>query len=443
MDQSGKKLDARYTVFKLRAKLDKMNPNNPPSDSTHHCITVENPDQTEANNPPGGQLDCPPGGLFASEAKSHSDSASGLAEGKLDQMEEKITPTDNSADHSHEAPNSSESMSFLPGMKLDPSVESMQATAVLDTCLRPIALGMTDSPMSYGHSAWKRVNGAVVTGPKKFSCCICEKEFTTKAHMKEHMVIHTGERKYSCGTCGDRFFRAGDLKKHMVTHTGAKNYKCEVCGREFGLRSGWRKHFLLHLGHRPHKCDICGKAFTASAHLKEHKVLHTGLKAFACGLCDKRFAHEKPLRRHMNTHTGEKKYACEVCGKRFARSDDVRRHMTVHTKEKKYKCDTCYKSYTASSALKKHSRKCQGIVEQTTSDAQVFVCENCGAEFSESTDLDEHVLSEHGGNEMTDIEGQGQIDGSGECGICGEGFTDALALQNHVEGHTEKGIDGE
>jgi hypothetical protein len=65
--------------------------------------------------------------------------------------------------------------------------------------------------------------GAVFMSPLKkvpstnIKCDICQKKFSRRFHLNNHIKAHNGERPHSCSECGKSFTRANDCKRHEKT----------------------------------------------------------------------------------------------------------------------------------------------------------------------------------------------------------------------------------
>lgn len=58
---------------------------------------------------------------------------------------------------------------------------------------------------------------------RKFTCHLCDRSFTEKWALNNHMKLHTGEKPFKCTwpTCHYSFLTASAMKDHYRTHTGA------------------------------------------------------------------------------------------------------------------------------------------------------------------------------------------------------------------------------
>lgn len=148
----------------------------------------------------------------------------------------------------------------------------------------------------------------------------CDKTFTTKFGLKEHISnIHLGIKKnrtqsqisYVCELCGKFFKNKTSLKVKC---------KCSVHHRHILIDfHAVQKHSYFHSGERPFACTYCPKRFTVKDKLKNHIMRHENIKNFECSYCGMRKVTMTELKIHMNSHTLDKVYPCPQCPAVFSR----------------------------------------------------------------------------------------------------------------------------
>uniref|UniRef100_A0A3B3TUQ5 Zinc finger protein 407 n=1 Tax=Poecilia latipinna TaxID=48699 RepID=A0A3B3TUQ5_9TELE len=151
---------------------------------------------------------------------------------------------------------------------------------------------------------------------EKFECELCDRSFSEKWALNNHMKLHNGEKPYKCiwPSCHYAFLNLSAMKDHYRTHT-EKSYLCDLCGFAGGTRHALTKHRRQHTGERPFKCKLCNFASTTQSHLSRHKRVHTGEKPYRCPWCDYSNCAEN-IRKHIlhtGKHEGVKMYNCPKC----------------------------------------------------------------------------------------------------------------------------------
>uniref|UniRef100_A0A3Q1H2E6 Zinc finger protein 407 n=1 Tax=Acanthochromis polyacanthus TaxID=80966 RepID=A0A3Q1H2E6_9TELE len=165
---------------------------------------------------------------------------------------------------------------------------------------------------------------------EKFECKLCERSFSEKWALNNHMKLHSGEKPYKCAwpSCHYAFLNLSAMKDHYRTHT-EKSYLCDLCGFAGGTRHALTKHRRQHTGERPFKCKLCNFASTTQSHLSRHKRVHTGEKPYRCPWCDYSNCAEN-IRKHIlhtGKHEGVKMYNCPKCDYATNSPMEFRNHL--------------------------------------------------------------------------------------------------------------------
>ena len=136
-----------------------------------------------------------------------------------------------------------------------------------------------------------------------------------------------------------------------------KFFKCQICEKKFSNKGNLNQHMNIHNKSKSFKCDVCFKVFNQKSNLAQHYKTHTGEKPFACQVCDKKFARKIQLVQHQATHSEDKSFKCSICpeGRYFKTKHGLNQHMVFHY-EPKFACSHCdYKTHTKQS-LNKHTK---------------------------------------------------------------------------------------
>ncbi|XP_046408340.1 gastrula zinc finger protein XlCGF57.1-like [Ischnura elegans] len=196
--------------------------------------------------------------------------------------------------------------------------------------------------------------GGAKGGP--FNCSVCNKSFTRRCILGNHMRSHKERKRYPCTICRKSFPSKSRITRHMCTHTEEKPFSCSDCMKSFSLKGTLMTHLRTHTGEKPFSCNYCAKAFASKAKLIQHLRVHTGEKPFSCNYCAKAFSIKENLILHLRVHTGEKPFSCNYCSKAFTRKDKLIQHSRIHTGETPFSCNFCAKTFTSKYKLVKHSR---------------------------------------------------------------------------------------
>ncbi|XP_054631024.1 zinc finger protein OZF-like [Dunckerocampus dactyliophorus] len=249
------------------------------------------------------------------------------------------------------------------------------------------------------------------TGEKPFACYVCGQRFTQKSHMLSHLRTHTGEKPFSCSVCAKSYSQKNSFANHMLKHS-QNPFGCCVCGQRFPLKSQMVSHMMKHTGEHPFGCSVCGKNFSSKQYLTFHMMKHTGEIPFGCSVCAQQFTQKSRLVAHMRKHTGEKLFQCSVCGQNFPYRSSLTYHMRKHTGEKPFECSVCGQSFRLNALLVSHMRKHTGETP--------FACSVCGKNFTFKASLANHMQKHKGGKPFS-------------CSVCGKSFSGKQASIYHTK----------
>nr|XP_023014379.1 zinc finger protein 845-like [Leptinotarsa decemlineata] len=219
----------------------------------------------------------------------------------------------------------------------------------------------------------------------QFKCESCEKCFTRKKYLQQHLLTHEPGQRFKCDSCDKTFHWKYNLERHSVTHTRERLFQCHICNKSLSRQTTLQLHLLTHIGDKPFQCNLCEKRFALKHHVERHLLTHTGetKKPFKCDSCESRFTGKALLQRHLLTHSGEKPLRCDLCERRFIGQNDLNRHLFTHSGEKPFKCEFCDKRFTFKLTMKGHVL--------THSGEKPFACDLCEKRFTLNYQLQRHM----------------------------------------------------
>ncbi|XP_026233967.1 sal-like protein 1a isoform X2 [Anabas testudineus] len=180
---------------------------------------------------------------------------------------------------------------------------------------------------------------------KNTSCDICGKTFACQSALDIHYRSHTKERPFICTACNRGFSTKGNLKQHMLTHQ-MRDLPSQLFEPSNTSLSSSPTPSLLSVGSlnkpevngflhglHPETKDMPPGLITSSAStspvLSAAPPRRTPKQHF-CNTCRKCFSSCSALQIHERTHTGEKPFACSICGRAFTTKGNLKVHMGTH-----------------------------------------------------------------------------------------------------------------
>ncbi|KAG8196916.1 hypothetical protein JTE90_027620 [Oedothorax gibbosus] len=173
--------------------------------------------------------------------------------------------------------------------------------------------------------------------------------------MKRHAVRHT-ERGVVCEECGKHYKDHYILKMHikMVHSIAEVLYTCDICEKKFTRKAHLKRHLRIHQPDRPYKCSFCNYRGCEKSDITKHILIHEAPK-HACHICGKAFRHIKNKELHLKRHFKQRDYKCGICNFYGYTFTDIRKHIERrHTDAKSSTCLSCGLVFKSKEMLEEH-----------------------------------------------------------------------------------------
>ncbi|XP_034490063.1 zinc finger protein 429 isoform X1 [Drosophila innubila] len=151
--------------------------------------------------------------------------------------------------------------------------------------------------------------------PKPFLCRNCDKAFTRYEQLRSHMRnVHP------------------TLAAATAMTNEELDLKCEQCDRKYSTKNALGEHLKRHAQQKPHICEHCGVAKVTRTELLTHLRIHNpDWEKFKCKQCPQLFRHKSAISRHVRVvHEGQRRFQCGHCHKRFGTHASQLRHERLH-----------------------------------------------------------------------------------------------------------------
>ncbi|GFS95982.1 zinc finger and SCAN domain-containing protein 10 [Nephila pilipes] len=240
--------------------------------------------------------------------------------------------------------------------------------------------------------------------------CICSHCNYMAEHayvIKRHSIRHI-ENGIVCDMCGKHYKDHYILKMHIkMVHMPAEVvFTCEICQKKFTRKAHLKRHLRIHEPHRPYKCSFCSYRGCEKSDITKHLLIHEAPK-HKCQICNKAFRHLKNKELHVKRHFKQRDYKCGICDFYGYTFTDIRRHIERrHTDSKSTTCSECGLVFESKEELDKHNTS--GQCPSAISESNLIMKEKsaAGSEAKKDISMLEMPLDILGGNTQESNSGE-------------------------------------
>nr|CAI5867014.1 unnamed protein product [Callosobruchus analis] len=281
-------------------------------------------------------------------------------------------------------------------------------------------------------------------------CIYCNKTFTTKQKLDEHIIkthpdfiASVSSKVHECTECTYKTTNNCHMKQHMVKHADVGN-RCIHCNKTFKTKQKLDDHiikkhpdFIAFVTSKVHECTECTYKTTDNSHLKQHMAKHPDVAGNhipnRCIHCNKAFTTKKRLDDHIIkkhpdfiSSVSSKVHECTECTYKTTDNSNLEQHMAKHPdiagNHIPNRCIHCNKAFTTKKRLDDHIiKKHPDFISSVSS--KVHECTECTYKTTDNSNLKQHMLKhpDIAGNHITN-----------RCIHCNKTFTTKKRLDDHI-----------
>nr|CAI5835588.1 unnamed protein product [Callosobruchus analis] len=262
-----------------------------------------------------------------------------------------------------------------------------------------------------------------ITGTRVTSTCIyCNKTFVRKQTLDDHIVkshpdfISSVSRKvHECTKCTYKTAITSYLKEHIMVNHPGRTFNCIYCDKTFTTKLALDDHivkihpdFITSVSRTVHECTKCAYKTVSTHHLKKHIIVNhpdigDNRVTSTCIYCDKTFVRKETLDEHiLKTHpdfiasVSRKVHECTECTFKTISNSQFRRHMVTHSAGNRVTitCIYCNKTFIRKDSLEDHIVKKHPEFIASVS-AKVHECTKCTYKTVNTIHLKRHIKANH------------------------------------------------
>lgn len=146
--------------------------------------------------------------------------------------------------------------------------------------------------------------------------------------MQRPILLFLQEEDFKCETCGKAAKNRLALLDHIRHHN--RIMICDMCDRTFSRKKHLTNHMQTHHMNVKFSCNLCSAEFPSQDKLSTHKrLIHN--KKYKCDKCEAVFAHQGTLAEHFSIKHEGKRFNCSYagCSRQFITLASVTRHLIM------------------------------------------------------------------------------------------------------------------
>ena len=154
-----------------------------------------------------------------------------------------------------------------------------------------------------------------------------KQEKTRSPHIKKQRTQRqVPGTKYCCNVCRQMFPSKYIFKKHTQSNCG-QDVQCSLCERKFTSRTSMKDHIKYKHEGKSYPCSFCDQRYSNIWSVKTHiDEKHMGI-TFDCNQCDKKYSQMGRLTQHRKTVHEGVRYACTFCEHTTGDFSNIRKHL--------------------------------------------------------------------------------------------------------------------
>ncbi|KAH3775880.1 hypothetical protein DPMN_177290 [Dreissena polymorpha] len=263
------------------------------------------------------------------------------------------------------------------------------------------------------------------------ACPFCSQTFKSKSELEKHSKIHVNTGSQKCNICDEVFESSGILAEHKLTHCKIQQGNvCVACKMPLNVEEQFYLHSQEHgfQGAVMH-CIVCRQTLSSLLELQMHGKHHFQSRSFCsytCCVCLKSFDSDENLVSKINgsgrtyyickpCYLGKAEFPCPQCGARYTTSSGLEEH--VHSHKKSYQCIKCQESFSSEQEIQLH------VATHMMTEGNIHECCICFTILDSPAKLQCHLI-EHT-----------FVNSEFKCHACGRKFKSAAEIQTHALDH--------